>query len=81
MFFMYIVDLFGILLDFFQLWNYKSFTNRFNYLMNRFNSLVYVHYFDAQNSKKMHYKTIWNTSNIAKHFEKLTSENELNINI
>ena len=47
--------------------------------MNRFNSLMYMQHFNAQNSKrrkekKMQFTTIWKLHNTAKHFEKLTSE-------
>ena len=49
--------------------------------MSRLHVLVYVHDLDAQNSKKsgknkkkMQFKTIRNTCNITKHFEKLKSE-------
>ena len=44
--------------------------------MNRFNSLINVQHFDAQNSenRKKKFPIISNTYNIGKHFGKLTSE-------
>ena len=47
--------------------------------MNRFNSLIKVQHFDAQNSKnnKEKFPIIWNTCKIRKHFEKLTSKIQL----
>ena len=51
-------------------------------LMNRFNALVNVQHFDAQNcntrkkkrKKNMQFTAIWNKCDIAKHFEILTIE-------
>ena len=51
--------------------------------MNKFKSLVNGQHSDAENSKnrKKKFTIIWNTCNIGKHFEKLASEIQLNLNM